>query len=333
MGAGDGGQGNGRTRPSNSVARGLPAGSRGRARKIGDFESGDARSHAFILMGRPLLEMVVGRRLRPLCAGLLAACSGFAQANILDGLNDLWSNTHRWEGAVGLSAGYSPAYLGADDYNLKLRPAFFLRYGRFTVTNGAGFVTRRADQVERGLGADLVLKDTVKLTLAGRVDGGRDESDSPALHGMGDIDATIRARLSASWRPTPLWLLNAAFSIDALGRGQGTLGEVSFARQVPLSPSTLWSWGGSVSMGDKSYMQAWYGVTPAQAKTSGYAVYTPGAALRDVALSTGIRSDFARDWVGFVNIGVSQSLSAVKDSPLTSAPLGWGISTGLAWRF
>lgn len=278
-------------------------------------------------------SMRTAQGLRTLSAWAMAAFSSVAQANFLDGLNDLWSNQHHWEGALGLVTGYAPAYLGSDDYNVKLRPAFYLRYGRFTVTNGAGFVTRRADQVERGLGADLVLKDTVKLTLAGRVDGGRDESDSPALHGMGDIDPTIRARLSASWRPQPLWLLNAAFSIDALGRGQGTVGEVSFARQVPLSPDTVWTWGGSVSMGDKSYMQAWYGVTPAQAVGSGYAVYTPGAALRDVALSTGIRSDFAHDWVGFVNVGVSQALSAVKNSPLTFQPLGWGISTGLAWRF
>lgn len=318
---------------SNSIARDLPACRCGRAGEIGEFDSASVRSHDFILAARLPRTTGTGRRLRALCGGALAACSGLAQASFLDGLSDLWSNQHHWEGALALVAGYSPAYGGSDDYHLKLRPAFYLRYGRFTVTNGAGFVTRRADQVERGLGADLVLKDNVKLTLSGRIDGGRDESDSPALRGMGDVDMTLRARLSASWRPAPLWLLNAAFSVDALGRGLGTLGELSFAREVPLSPSTLWTWGGSVSMGDKNYMQTWYGVTPAQSQASGYAVYTPGAALRDAALSTGIRSDFARDWVGFVNVGVTQSLRAVKNSPLTFEPLSWGISTGLAWRF
>jgi outer membrane protein len=256
-----------------------------------------------------------------------------AQASFLDGLDDLGSSAFTWEGAIGLVGSYAPAYLGASDYKVGLRPAVFLRYGRFTLTTGAGFTTARADQVERGLGADLVLTDRVKVTLAARVDGGRNASSSPALAGMGDVDATIRARLSATWRPEPGWLLNAAASIDALGRGEGIAGEVSFAREVPVAAKTYWTWGGSLSLGDQTYMQTWYGVTPAQATSSGYPVYTPSAGLRSIALSTGIRSDFVQDWVGFVNLGVSQALGPVLDSPLTVKPFGWGLNAGLAWRF
>jgi outer membrane scaffolding protein for murein synthesis (MipA/OmpV family) len=267
----------------------------------------------------------------------LAAALGFGsaavQASFLDGLNDLASNQHRWEGAIGATINESPAYLGASDYGFGAKPALFLRYGRFSLTTGAGFTTRRADQVERGLGADLVLDPNIKVTLSGRIDGGRKDSDSPALAGLGDIDRTLRARLSATWRPAEGWLFNTAASVDVLGRGGGTVGEVSFAREVPVGLASVWSWGGSVTMADSRYMQTYYGVTPQQSQNSGYAVYSPGAGLRDVALSTGLRSDFARDWVGFVNIGVSRALGPVLDSPLTFKPLGFGINAGLAWRF
>ena len=284
-----------------------------------------------ILTGRLAAFITPALRVAGLLA--LAGFTNLARADFLDGLADLYGQRHKWEGAIGLSAGYGPDYLGAEDYSLSVKPAFYLRYGRFTVSNGAGFITRRADQVQRGLGADLVRNDNLKVTLSGRLDRGRDESNSGALAGMGDIDWTLRARVSATWRPWPNWLFNAAASIDALGRGQGTVAEVSFAREVPLSPQTVFTWGGSVSMGDASYMRTWYGVTPQQSKSSGYPVYTPGAGLRDVAFSVGIRSDFAHDWVGFVNVGASQAQSEVKDSPLTFKPLGWGIGAGLAWRF
>lgn len=273
-------------------------------------------------------------RLLRLAGPLALLISGTAApASFLDGLGDLGSGAHTWEGAIGLVASYAPDYLGAADYGIGLRPALFLRYGRFTLTTGAGFTTARADQVERGLGADLVLTDQLRLTLAARVDGGRDESASPALAGMGDIDATIRARFSATWRPEPGWLLLAALSIDALGHGEGALVDLSFAREVLVAPKTYWTWGGSMSLADQKYMQTWYGVTPAQSTSSGYTVYTPSAGLRSVALSTGLRSDFVQDWVGFVNLGVSQALGPVLDSPLTLKPFGWGLNAGLAWRF
>ena len=59
-----------------------------------------------------------------------------------------------WEGALGLTGSNAPEYQGAADRVTKIVPGFFLRYGRLTVTNASGFVTRRADDVERGLLAE-----------------------------------------------------------------------------------------------------------------------------------------------------------------------------------
>jgi len=266
----------------------------------------------------------------------VALCAGSANAapfDFLDGLEDLIAGKHKWEGAVGLTVGYGPAYIGSDDYNVGLKPALYLRYGRFSLSTGAGFTTRRADQVLRGLGVDAWSTDRIRVSLAARLDNGRSESSTPALAGMGDVEGTLRARVSALWRLDDGWQLGTAASIDALGRGQGALGELSFSREKALSPDTVWVWGGSLTFGDATYMRSYYGVTAAQAANTGYAQYMPSAGLRDLALSIGLRSELTPDWVGYINTGVSQALGPLLDSPLVEQPFGWGINAGLAWRF
>lgn len=268
-----------------------------------------------------------------LITALLAGNAAAGPLDVLQGLEDLASGKHQWEGAIGMTVGYGPAYIGSNDYNVGLKPALYLRYGRFSLSTGAGFTTRRADQVLRGLGVDLWSAERLRVSLAARLDSGRSESSSPALAGMGDVDGTLRARLSALWKLDEGWQWGAALSVDALGRGQGTLGELSFARERPLNQDTVWIWGGSLTVGDATYMRSYYGVSATQAANTGYAPYWPSAGLRDLALSIGLRSELAPDWVGYVNTGLSQSLGPLLDSPLVKQPLGWGINAGLAWRF
>jgi outer membrane scaffolding protein for murein synthesis (MipA/OmpV family) len=268
-----------------------------------------------------------------IAAALFAGGASADPFDFVKGLEDLLAGKHKWEGAIGLNVGYGPAYLGSDDYSFGWKPALFLRYGRFSLSTGAGFTTRRADQVLRGLGVDVWSTERVRLSLAARLDSGRSESSSPALAGMGDVDGTLRVRGSALWRLDDGWQLGANASIDALGRGQGVLGDLSFSREKALTPDTVWVWGGSLSFGDTAYMRTYYGVTAAQAANTGYTQYTPSAGLRDVALSIGLRSELTPDWVGYVNGGLSQTLGPLPDSPLVVQPFGWGINAGLAWRF
>lgn len=283
----------------------------------------------------PLRRARLARRARKAgLFGLVAlSLNAAAEPTLLQGLEDLAVGQKEWEGAIGLVLGYGPSYLGSDDYAVGAKPALYLRYGRFSLSTGAGFTTRRTDQVLRGLGLDLLATDRIKLKLSARIDRGRSESSSPALAGMGDVDGTVRIRLQSTWRLERGWLLGAAASVDALGRGQGALGELSVARETSLTLDTVWSWGGSLTMGNTTYMQSYYGVSPQQSTSSGYLVYAPKTGLRDVALSTGVITQLTPEWVGFVNLGVSQALGPVLDSPLSSQPLGYGVNAGLAWRF
>ncbi len=239
----------------------------------------------------------------------------------------------RWEGALGLTASYRPEYEGASRHIVKLSPALFIRYGRYTITNASGFVTRRADDVVRGLGADLVNSERLRVNAALRFDAGRNENTSTALAGLGNIKPTVRVRLSASWRLEGPWRAGTSWSFDALGRGGGWFGDVSAGWEQRIGPHSALTLGSSLSMGGDRYMQTYYGVTAEQAARTAYPVYTPRAGLRDAALYANLRHDYGSEWTLLSGANTTRLLGPAAESPLTGRKTGWGLNVGLARRF
>lgn len=239
----------------------------------------------------------------------------------------------RFEGAIGLIVKRSAAFPGSSDTSVGVSPAGFLRYGRFTVTGAGGFTTRRADDVERGLGAELVRRDDLRLTLALRYDNGRKESDSDDLAGMGDIRATVRARLTARWEPVPGWKLTGGIGVDALNRVGGYLVEGSVAREWHTGPGQTWTLSAGLSGAGDRYLQAWHGVTQEQSVASGYPVFTAKEGLRDAHVSAIWRTEFAPNWAGFVGAGYTRLLGSAADSPLSKQPGGGSVNGAIVWRF
>ncbi len=239
----------------------------------------------------------------------------------------------QWEGAIGANLSFRPEYQGGDKRVTKISPALFLRYGRFTITNASGFVTRRADDVVRGLGLDLLQSSRLRVNLALRFDAGRSESTSSALAGVGDIKPTVRARATANWRGDDGLRLGASWSVDAFGRGGGNFGDVSLGWETRLGAVTTAGVGAALSVAGDRYMQTYYGITEAQAARTGYPVYQPSSGLRDVAFSANARTELGPDWVLLGGAGVSRLLGPAARSPLTKSPNGWGVNVGLARRF
>ena len=238
-----------------------------------------------------------------------------------------------WEGAIGLSAGLRPEYSGSSTRVTKLTPAVFLRYGRWTITNASGFVTRRADDVVRGLGLDLVNDSRMRVNLALRFDAGRSESTSTALSGLGDIKPTVRARMNLGYRLDGPWRLGASWSVDAFGRGGGNFGDLSGGWEHHLGPRTVVNAGLSLSAAGERYMQTYYGINAAQAARTGYPEYEPRAGLRDIAVNIGLRTDLGADWILLAGAAATQLLGPAAASPHTASRSGWGINAGVARRF
>jgi MipA family protein len=264
----------------------------------------------------------------PMLAGLLvAAAPAWAQDQAAA------TAQPRFEGAVGLILKRGPAFLGSSDQSTGATPAGFVRWGRFTASGAGGFTTKRAEDVARGLGAELVRRDDLRLTLALRYDQGRQQDDSADLAGMGDVPATLRAQLSARWQFAPGWRLGASINLDALNRGGGFTADTSLAREWRLGPGQTGTLSASVGGAGSRYMQTWLGVTPEQSARSGYAVYSPGAGLRDAQLSAVWRTEISKEWAGFAGYTYNRLLGAALDSPLSRERSGQALSAALVWRF
>lgn len=238
-----------------------------------------------------------------------------------------------WSGALGVNLSYRPEYDGGSRHAVVARPAIYLRYGRFSLSSGASFAARRTDDVVRGLGVDLVRGTRTRISLALRHDSGRQEDESGALRGLGDVKATVRARVSARRQLDERWRVAASWTVDAFGRGGGSFADLQLIRDWALTPQTVASAAAAVTVGGRRYMRSYYGVNEAQAAASGYPVYEPGLGLRDVSLSGSVRTDLGEDWTLLVGGGLSRLLGPARASPLTTRVESWGLNAGLARRF
>ena len=241
------------------------------------------------------------------------------------------------EGAFGLSASFRPEYAGAAKQIFKVSPALFLRYGRFTITNASAFVTRRADDVVRGLGMDMdldmVRNEQLRLNVALRFDAGRGEKTSEALKGLGNIKPKLRARLQASWKLQGPWRVGASWSLGAIHRGGGNFGDVSGGWEQRIAPATVVSVGSSLSVGAQRYMQSYFGITEAQASRTTYPVFKPGTGVRDVTAYSNLRHDIGSEWTVLSGASTGRLLGQAAASPLMGHKTSRGINAGLARRF
>ena len=235
---------------------------------------------------------------------------------------------------IGMVSTFGPEYAGAARSTLGWEPGFAVRWGRLSFASRSAFAVRSSEPgTGGGLRLELARSDRWRAGLGLRQDGGRDASSSPSLAGMGDIRRTLRARLSASTQVGPGWRVGAAWMVDLLGRGNGQLGDINFGRDFGLTPRTGVNASAALGLGNRRYMQKWYGVTPAQAASSGYAPYKPRVGLREIAVSLGGRTQIDAHWAVFYGIGASRLLGGAADSPLSFEPQSWNARAGLVYRF
>jgi len=172
----------------------------------------------------------------------------------------------------------------------------------------------RSDSKENGLGSSGLRQGSERLKGLGRIGG----------------TATVSVFGATKLGPVPVH----AGITHATGSHKGT--EASLG-------ATLLSWSPterltlSVSPGltwaDSRYMQAYFGVTDAQASRSGYRTFKAGAGVKSLQVGTGVEFEIDKRWALAGGVQVKRLVGDAADSPITEKKVQTGAMLSLQYRF
>jgi MipA family protein len=209
-------------------------------------------------------------------------------------------------GTVGGAVIAGRQYQGSDERRTLLLPLLDYQWksGWFAgTTNGLGYNFSRQPDMDYG----------VRLTA----DLGRKASRSSALRGMGDIDVRPEIGIFYNYSLSPSFALTSSLRYGSGNDHNGLVVDVGAAYSMALAPQWRLGLGVTATYVNAKYMQAYFGVTPAQALSSGYAPYAAGAGVRDVRASAALTYSINPRLFITTALSASSLQGDAKDSPLT----------------
>ena len=236
-------------------------------------------------------------------------CSGFAAFAALAATPALAQDNEPDERPLVISFGagvqFTPEYPGAGE--LKLGPLF---------TGGA----RREGDPIRGTAPD----DGFGFSLIGRggpvefgpmiaFQGERDEDDVGVA--VGDVDFAFEPGIFLNVNLSPAMRLRAEARRGFDGH-EGWLGDLGADTFFRPGPNSVVSLGARVRLADEEYMQTYFGITPAEALSSGLPVFTPDGGVRAVGAVAGVTHEFTRNLGIYAYASYDRLIGDAADSPI-----------------
>lgn len=176
------------------------------------------------------------------------------------------------------------------------------------------------------------------FSVAGSIgaSGSRSESDGDSsgrnrLKGMGDVKLRATANIFVNYDNGPFHV-NLGLH-ETLGERHGFSADLIGRYDVLASKTDLVQVSAGLTVADKSEMQTFFGVTPAQSASSGNAVYTPKTALAGTGAGVMWRHAINQNWVTTLGAGVTRLGNTATDSPLVERRTTVGVGASIGYRF
>lgn len=186
-------------------------------------------------------------------------------------------NGRNWSLSVTAGAAYGPKYLGSDkneggplfDLNAEFADGLF-----FVGLGGIGFAPIRTD--------------TTTLSIALAYGGGRDVQDDPGnLRGLGDIDSEALLMLNGEYTLGPVSLGARVTG----GDDYGMTADLSIGTAVPVTSRLTLAGGLTGTWANADHAQTYFGVSAAQAASSGKPVFAADSGF--ISVGVGLSADYA----------------------------------------
>lgn len=232
-------------------------------------------------------------------------------------------------GQVAVGAGLAPDYEGSDD--LRVIP-FVLADIRW-----AGVTLEM-----RGLRARVDLASDPRLSLGPVIGARLERGDVDGPVGLlPELDTAIEAGGYVGYR----------FGGDQLGQGsvqvelsvvhdisevhEGLLATASTSYMAVRQPDSFLSFDLQTTWADSDYTRTYFGISSADAATSGLAAYDPGAGFRDIGAGVNAGYYFSRSLGILGRVGANYLIGDAADSPVTDQGSRWQPFAGvtLSYRF
>jgi outer membrane protein len=207
-----------------------------------------------------------------------------------------------WDVMVGAGAIYAPKFEGSDEFEIVPIPMVSATFGRITIDPG-------------GLSVNVLESNGFKFAVTGgyELGGGRKESDSSHLRGLGNIDAggVVGGQVSYEMGPMELYA-----KVDkTIGGSESLLGQVGANVSHHVDRFIL-SAGASATFADDNHMESYFGVTAAQSARSGLRQYDASAGLKRFDIEASVTYMATENWFVRGQAGVGFLTGDAKDSPI-----------------
>lgn len=242
----------------------------------------------------PAIRLLVG------AASILALAMPVC-ANELGAFYELGPRPQADRFSAGLAVLAAPRYDGADVQRTLAVPALSAQ-----LTNG--FFAEAVNGIGFNFGTGRALQWGVRAS----VETGR---SAEAIPGLGRVGARLNPGVFANWRVTDQFELRAAVRTGMAG-GNGAAVHMGGAWDLWRTGSTALAVQASLRWADADYNRAYFGVSAAQAGTTGLRIHVPGAGFNAMQLGLSGRVVLAPRWVGFGGLAWQQLLGDAADSPL-----------------
>ena len=208
--------------------------------------------------------------------------------------------------SVGVGPVYKPDYFGSNDYEFEADPQVYVKFNNFVFLDDDG--------------ADFGLFGFSGFTFGPslRIVGDRDESENPALQGLGDVGLTFE--LGGFVSTTFADRMNFRFKVRrgiATGH-RGLIVDASSTALLYRSRRFSLSLTGQAAWIGNDYADTYFSVTPDQSIASGLPVFDAGRGFRDFGGSLNAYVNIGKRWSLNPYVSYRYIVGDTADTPIVS---------------
>lgn len=224
-----------------------------------------------------------------------------------------------WSLIVGAGAIYEPEYEGGDKFEVSPVPFIVFNYGDWLEID------------PRGVTVTAIQQNGFKLAAKVGYESGRDQDDADRLRGLDDIDfaATVGAKASYEWSGFEFY----AAVDQTIDGSESLIGTFGAEYQAPVTERLILGAGVEAVVANDKHMQSYFGVTAAQAASSGLAEYKAEAGLKRVNVSASAIYMLSENWLVRGEAGVGFLTGDAADSPIVEEKVQPSASLFVGYKF